>query len=271
MPLGARNQLNLSTPLTNYGETLMDLKHKLPLFRTLAVILGVCWMGVLGATSCSGGDDAKPYGAATELIEARNKTICRKTFECCTAIDIAVNSAQSEAECLALDSGLYMVTNSVNAGTVTVDWPLAQNCFAIIDAMNCDEWAQVLTTGVPAECKDILRGTLATGDLCENAMECVSDSCGPLTNTKTGVNEYRCDSHVAAVGEFCGVDTEEFLDCRAPAYCDFQVFGDTTCRVGAGTNAACGSNEDCASGLCEQLQCQRACYADPRFSLLLGE
>jgi hypothetical protein len=245
--------------------------HYRLLSRVTAELLRWQWMGLLALTGCVANDDTKPKGAATELIEARSKILCRKTFECCSAVDIAINSAQSEAECVAMDSGLYLITDSVAAGTETVDWPLAQSCFATIAAMNCDEWAQVLAKGVPAGCKDILRGTLGTGELCQNAMDCVSDSCGPHTNTKTGVNEYRCDSHVAAVGEFCEVDSDEYLDCRAPAYCDFHVFGDTVCRERLGTNATCSNNEDCVSGLCEALQCQRACYADPTSSLLRGE
>ena len=178
--------------------------------RRLAIV-------VLWFSACGGGGSA---AIPIDQLQARAMdALCSYEVRCGLAPDTA-----------ACDEGLYVreqLEADVKAGKVIYDGQTAAACLDVYRALSCAVSGAGLSSVTQAQsCKDIIKGTVATGGACLMDEECQSQACDrSACTTDTECCAGTCTAKIPAGG-----------DCSAAGS---RCADDLFCRRGTGTTGIC--------------------------------
>jgi hypothetical protein len=141
----------------------------------------------LSLVACGGDDDSGNGGsiALSNLGTTIGTEYCAKTFDCCTAAEIAdmFDGAPftDEAGCVQFYTGFFMQLSSmyqasIDSGKLTYDGAAASQCVSAMRAMTCTDFARA-DDPLATECPDPFQGNVANGTQCAYDEECVSGYC----------------------------------------------------------------------------------------------
>lgn len=169
-----------------------------------------------------------------------------------------------KAECLAaeLSSGAFAldpnIIAAVGKGRVYYNGSNIKACVDAYAARSCDRTSESARVR-PAECYDIIRGTVMGNEPCTIDAECVSGTCTSGSDTcQFGlcIGDAPPPREPAALGEPCST-----LGCVRGAYCD-EITNE--CTPLKGTGELCTLDSECAYGLgCTWVADERACAPLP--------
>lgn len=229
----------------------------------------VLGLGLVGAMGC--GDDGGGSGGMTpETFNSQiTSAFCSKTFDCCTAEEIAADntfiSFTTEAECNTklggLISAFFPTQATVDAGKVEFNAAAASAAIEEANAATCAQ-AFVDDDFLNDAGAKVYKGKVAEGGSCSSNVECavagsdcVNGKCESPAAVGTACEAFfDCDSDADDL--YCGDDMKcaakgaLAADCTRDDLCLSGACLEGKCAMPGGTDAACDSGGDCASGSC---------------------
>ncbi len=232
----------------------------------------------------AGGDagiiaDTGPPPTIQQFVSQLEQAYCTKIAQCCDAVD---GGPTSNAKCLAAahqdgflgsSTGISQLVDEADGGTsarlqhLVVDPQIAKNCYQATALVPC-MLNTTLANQVIASCFKAVKGTLATGQSCETAAECVQPAyCKyPDAGTAGGTCQplEALDASCAALpgsGFDQGAKGQNACSARASgapaAFCDNEFLDYTLkpvdqwrCAPALANSAFCAYNTGCQSNLC---------------------
>ncbi len=208
----------------------------------------VLGLGLVGAMGC--GDDGGGSGEMTPATFNSQITsaFCSKTFDCCTAQEIAADNTfltfTTEAECNTklggLISAFYPTQATVDAGKVEFNAAAATAAIKEANAATCAQ-AFVDDDFLDDAGAKVYKGKVAEGGSCSSNVECAVAGSDCVNG--------KCEAP-ADVGTTC----DAFFDCDRDAQ-DLYCGDDMTCVSKSALAADCERDERCLSGSCQAGKC----------------
>ena len=213
--------------------------------RWITLSLGLL-VATLGAVACSeeGDPPVTPY---QEFVGEYSNAFCDALAPCCVSLEFSVEDCKSLFEFAAAGAA------AAREELFVFHQDRADLCLA-------DLRAEGICSGIePASCRSVTEGTLAGGEVCRDAAECVSSarSGGACLPDADGTDRCQFPGRAAERGEACVGSCADLFPCSSDeagmdGYCyeDTGLFcnGDGVCQDFVALGAPCGVFDECASG-----------------------
>lgn len=193
------------------------------------------------AASIDGGGtiDATPAVTVADICDQTDGAFVNlfdKALDCLVGFDDLIGAFPDAADLSSFCDG--GIAGFIGDGTATLgDYTALEACRAAIAAIDCATFDFDTFTG----CDDLIQGTIATGNACENNVQCAGDSF--------------CDTSMGGACGACAPEKANGESCTENSQCiNGRCTGASpgnpgTCRTYGQVGSACDSTDDCAGSL----------------------
>jgi hypothetical protein len=188
---------------------------------------------------CSSSASAVPYA---DFYQEERAAACQQLVHC--------GQAKDQDSCLAtnidLGHGSATEISAVASGRTKYDADAARKCVDALAARSCDITDPANRT-LPADCLNVLQGTVGDSGACVYDGDCISKICHPSSPMASGCYTGTCVGDAApvqvSVGDTCDDITRV---CDSTSYCDFTSL---VCAAFKTAGATCESSDECGPEL----------------------
>ncbi|GEM_PF-1578791 len=216
----------------------------------LSRLRGCLFVSMLGC--CEGCSSPNADGQAHQFFAERDRILCSKAFECCTAQDPWVGGIGGVTQCLELSpngSRAAELARAIESGRAKLDTSALKACLEALRAADCAAVADIARGADPSECQGVRTGSLPAGEACQNDFECVTQNCRLADASDRNSTRRVCGETANTAGASCGPGAGG-LTCVPPLVCDLASGPGLACGQPQDEGGICEHDSDCLSQFC---------------------